>query len=104
MLKMDLEYKQNILFIRLDGELKRKSCYKLNNYLNPVLAKHKIKKAIINLANLKSIDQQGLDAILRLKCTMRKNHGIILICHLPQNLSKSLKSLKLKVVPKEILP
>ena len=51
MLRMDMEYKHKILFCRLNGDLKRKNCYKLNNYLNPVIAKHKIKMLIINLAN-----------------------------------------------------
>ena len=101
MLRMDMEYKHKILFIRLNGELKRKSCYKINNYLNPVLAKHKIKVLIINLAKLKSIDGAGIDALLRLKCTMRKNSGIILICHAPKHLHETLKSLKLQVVPNE---
>ena len=101
MLRMDMEYKHKILFIRLKGELKRKHCYKLNNYLNPVLAKHNIKMLIINLAQLKSIDQAGIDALLRLKCTMRKNKGIILICHVPKYLHETLKSLKLQVVPNE---
>ena len=101
MLRMDMEYKHKILFIRLNGDLKRKNCYKINNYLNPVLAKHKIKVLIVNLAKLKSIDESGINAMLRLKCTMRKNSGIILICHVPSNLSEVLKSLKLKVVPNE---
>lgn len=101
MLKMDMEYKHKILFIRLNGDLKRKSCYKLNNYLNPVLAKHQIKKVVINLANLKSIDESGIDAMLRLKCTTKRNQGIIILCYVPKKLSLELKSLKLKVVPSE---
>ena len=43
MLKMDLEFSKGILFVRLKGILNRKTSYKINNYLNPVLKKHKIK-------------------------------------------------------------
>ena len=37
MLKMDLEYNKGILFVRLEGILNRRSSYKLNNYLVPVI-------------------------------------------------------------------
>ena len=97
-------------------EEKRANRQKIENIINKCLDKpekffeyiqgaktpvYKIKKAIINLANLKSIDESGINAMLRLKCTMRKNKGIILICHVPEYLSEALKSLKLKVVPNE---
>lgn len=48
MLKMDLEFNKGILFVRLKGKLLRKNSYKINNYLNPVLKKHKIKYLVYN--------------------------------------------------------
>ena len=52
MLKMDLEYVNKILFVRLNGKLLRKNCYKINNYLNPVLKKHQIKFCYFMKINL----------------------------------------------------
>ena len=49
MLEMDLEYNKGVLFARLSGKLTRKSSYKLNNYLVPVILKHKIKYLVYNL-------------------------------------------------------
>jgi len=43
MFKLELEYKDEILFARLKGILDRKASYKINNYLNPVIKKHEIK-------------------------------------------------------------
>ena len=41
MFKLELEYKNGILFARLKGILNRKNSYKINNYLNPVIKKQK---------------------------------------------------------------
>ena len=80
MLKMDLEYKKDILFCRLQGILNRKNSYKLNTYLLPVLRKHGIKYLVYNLANLNDIDAHGLDALINSKCEIKKNKGKLIIC------------------------
>ena len=49
MFKLELEYKNWILFARLKGILNRKNSYKINNYLNPLIKKHQIKNVILNL-------------------------------------------------------
>jgi len=96
MLKMDLEYKSGILFIRLKGNLKRNVNYKLNNYIVPVLIKHKIKYLIYNLKELKSIDESGIDAILNTKCKIRNNKGIIYLCEATKEIQEKVKRLKIK--------
>ena len=67
MLKMNLEYDKGILFVRLDGVLNRSTSYKVNNYLVPVLLKHKIKYLVYNFYFLEDIDDNGLDALLNTK-------------------------------------
>ena len=101
MLKMDLEYHKGILFIRLKGNLVRKTNYKINNYIVPVIVKHKIKYVIYNLKDLKSIDESGIDAILNTKCKIRKNKGIIYLCNVSNEISLKVKRLKLKQVRDE---
>ena len=78
MLKMDLEYVKEILFVRLDGSLTRRSSYKINNYLVPIIKKHQIQNLIYNFKDLKSIDETGIDAILNTKLLIKKNKGKIL--------------------------
>lgn len=96
MLKMDLEYKSKILFVRLNGNLARNVNYKINNYIVPVIIKHKIKYLIYNLKNLKSIDESGIDAILNTKCKIRKNKGIIYLCEASKEIQEKVKRLKIK--------
>jgi len=96
MLKMDLEYKSGILFIRLNCNLIRRTNYKINNYIMPILVKHKIKYVIYNFKKLKSIDESGIDAILNTKCQIKRNRGIIYLCEVNCVISKIIKRLKIK--------
>lgn len=77
MFKMELEYKNGVLFARLNGKLNRKNSYKINNYLNPVIKKHNIKCLVYNFKNLESVDNSGIDAILESKYSIKLNKGII---------------------------
>ena len=62
MLKMNLEHNKGILLLTLDGMLHRGSTYKINNYLIPVILKHKIKYLVYNFYNLEDIDEDGIDS------------------------------------------
>ena len=101
MLKMDLEYVHEVLFVRLYGNLTRRHVFKINNYLIPVLKKHQIKNLIINCQNLKNIDEAGVDAILHAKCTMKRNQGKIFLCAVKLDNSFILKRLHIRIINDE---
>ena len=97
MLKMDLEYESGILFLRFNGKLVRRTNYKINNYIVPVINKHKLKYIIYNLKDLKEIDESGIDAILNTKCAIRKNKGKIILCEVSDDLVNKIKRLKIQI-------
>ena len=101
MLNMDLEYNKGILFVRLKGNLNRKSSYKLNNYLLQVLLKHKIKYLVYNLYELKEVDEAGIDAMLNTKCAIKSNKGKICLCEVSKELKRLIKRLRIKSVADE---
>lgn len=101
-MKMDLEYNKGIFFIRLKGRFERKYCPKINNYVIPVIKKHHIKNCIVNLEKLTNIEECGIDAILRMKCTMKKNNGHIYLCHIPEELVLKFKRLHIKCASSEL--
>ncbi len=101
MLKIDAEYHEGVLYVRLNGNLTAKNSYKINNYVIPVVAKHQIKYLVYNLHDLKNIDTKGLDAIINSKIMMKKNKGKMLICHVGTHIDKILKSLKIPVLRNE---
>lgn len=102
MFHMDLEYNKGILFARLSGDLSRKCSYKLNNYLVPVILKHKIKFLVYNLFDVTAIDESGLDAILNTKCAIRTNKGKIFLCEVPKEISKDIRRLHIKETSNEL--
>lgn len=103
MLKMDLEFNQGILFVRLRGSLNRKTSYKINNYLNPVLKKHKIKYLVYNFYFLKDIDNSGIDAILNTKYIIKENNGKIRMCEINENIKEKIKGAKLARIKNELV-
>ena len=102
MFQMNLEYNEGILFARLKGNLSRKGSYKLNNYLVPVILKHKIKFLIYNLFDLNDIDESGLDALLNTKCAIRANKGQIFMCEVPKEFNKNIRKLHIKETQNEL--
>ncbi len=97
MLKVEMEYTNKILIVRLKGNLLRNKVYKINNYLIPVLIKHKIENVVINLENLERIDEAGITALINTKWVMKVNKGKIKFCNLKlKDLVKRLKVRNLK--------
>ena len=102
MLKVGMEYEKGILYVRLNGVLDRKVCYKINNYIVPVVLKHKIKYLVFNLLELKDIDHSGLDSLLNTKCAIKSNKGKICLCEVSDQLRQKIKGLRMKVASNEL--
>jgi len=101
MLKIDLEYERNIFFIRLNGTLNHHNISKINNYIIPVLKKHKIKYLILNLKHLKNINESLINAILNIKCTIKNNEGKMYLCEVNKDNLKKLERLHIKKTSSE---
>ena len=99
MLKVDMEYEKGILYVRLKGVLDRKATYKINNYIVPVVLKHKIKYLVFEL---KDIDESGLDSLLNTKCAIRTNRGKICLCEVSDDVRKKIKRLRISVASNEL--
>lgn len=102
MLKMDLEFNKGILFVRLKGKLLRKNSYKITNYLNPVLKKHKIKYLVYNFFFLEDIDSSGIDAIINTKYIIKNNKGKIRMCEINDNIKNKIKMTRLARISSEL--
>ncbi len=102
MLKMDLEYNDGVLFMRLKGSLERKNTYKLHNYLIPVLLKHKVKYLVCNLYDLERVDEPGIDALIKAKWAIKINEGKFYLCDVPTKLNEISKKLHIKALKDEL--
>ena len=101
LLKFDIEYSDEILYIRLHGKLIKKAYLKINNYIIPAIKKHNIKYIIYNLENLYDIDEAGVDALLKTKLLVKNNGGRIIACGCSNEVLEKIKRLKIKVVETE---
>lgn len=98
---MDLEYQKGVLVVRLDGCLTKRNTYRINNYLAPVILKHRIKYLVYNLVSVLKMDDAGADALLRTKYAIKKNQGSLYLCEVPEHLKKNVKKLRIKETTSE---
>lgn len=96
MLKMNLEYKDDTLYVYLKGVLNKRNCYKINNYLNPILKKHKISNLILILIHLKDIDEVGLDSLKRVKYLIKDNNGNMKVLGCNKEIKDKIKDLRVR--------
>ena len=95
-MRMDLEYKNGILIIYLNGKLDNKTTYKIYNYLIKILEKHQIKIIVFNLEKLESITDDGLDALIKSIDTIHKYKGQVYFNEVNKKISWKLKRLHIK--------
>ena len=101
MFKLELEYKNKVLFARLKGVLDRKASFKINNYLNSVIKKHNIKNLVYNFEKLEMVDNAGIDSLLNSKYYIKCNKGSIKVCGVNKVNTYLCKYLKLPIVKNE---
>ena len=100
---MNLDYQDEVLFVRLGGSLNKFSTYKINKYLLNLIFKDKIKYLVLNLDSLENIDITGMEALMNTKCAVKMNNGQMYLCFVHNRLRNYLKSLKIKTTDNEIM-
>lgn len=81
MLKINMEYRKGVFFIRLKGNLTKETVNSLNQYLLPVITKHGIKYIVYNLSAITIIDNYGKASLQKGVDAARLNNGDGLICN-----------------------
>lgn len=81
MLKINLEFRKGILFVRLKGDLTKYTSNSLNEYLLPIIHNQGIKYLVFNLANIKLIDSIGKSTLEKNINEAKKNNGYGMICN-----------------------
>ena len=89
MLKIDMEFKKGILFIRLEGTLNRETKDKFYNEVIALVLKDGIKLIVVNLDRVNSIDLDGIRALMELNDIVNENKGRTTLCSLTNNDVKS---------------
>lgn len=79
-LTVDLEVKQNVLCVRLAGELDHHTAENLREQASHTIEKHQISHIILNLEQLSFMDSSGLGVILGRYKQIKNNGGEMVVC------------------------
>lgn len=79
-LHIDMEVIQEVLCIRLSGELDHHSADGLRSQVTKAIEAQKIRHIILNLANLSFMDSSGLGVILGRYKQIKQNNGEMIVC------------------------
>ena len=85
MLKIDMEVKRGILFIRLNGILNKVTTNKFNNEVLPVVLDNGLKYVVINLDKVNYIDTFGIEALKEVGYIVTNLKGKTTLCSLTNN-------------------
>lgn len=80
MLEIDMDSKYGILFVRLFGELTKKTRKKLNNEVWNLLVNVGINNVVFNLENVNKLDDSGFKTLVKCYDVCRRNNGNTMIC------------------------
>lgn len=96
MLKINMEFRKGILFVRLKGVLNKNTGHELNNYLTPLIIEKGIKYLVINLGYLTSANKYGIKSLEKHINETKENDGYTLICN------SKIKNSKFKIIDNEL--
>ncbi len=85
MLKINMEFKKGILFVRPEGSLNKKNIEKFNNDVIPVVLKHGLKYVVVNLDKVNTIDVEGIESLMELNEIVSGLNGKTTLCSLTNN-------------------
>lgn len=80
MINIDMEFIRGMLFVRLEGILSKKTSKELNNVLDRMINQHGIRYFVINLENLISIDEAGIESIMEHYFDVIMHDGKLVVC------------------------
>lgn len=82
MLKIKMEFKKGILFIRLEGILNKKTIEKFDSEVLSVVLTNKLKYIVVNLDQVYEVDEIGVDGLKELNDIIYNFKGKGALCSL----------------------
>lgn len=79
MLRINMEYRKGILFVRLKGNLNANTSQKFLEYAKPIIKDYGIRYVVYNLGELVSLDETGEQALITAGEEAASNKGKVLI-------------------------
>lgn len=103
MLKINMEYRRGILFLRLRGNLNTNTAPRFEEYTLPILKNYGIKYVVYNLNELKYIDKSGIESINKSRSLVANNKGKVLLVNSSFNNKLDLQNISNELVALDLL-
>lgn len=94
MLKIIMEFRKGVLFVRLKGELVKETTYKFERNVTNKIKKNRISRIVFNIENLNNIDIKGINCLFYIYELAYKENGETFICNENEENLKLLKKMK----------
>ena len=78
-MKMNLEYRKGIIFLRLEGSLTKRTVFKLEDKINELI-ENELNNIVLNMSNLKHIDICGISSLYYIYDVIKRCRGSTYIC------------------------
>ena len=91
MLKINMEFRKGVLFVRLKGDLTKYTCECLEDYLIPVIIKNGFKYLVYNLEAITVMDNYGKASLKKGIAAATYNKGEGVLCNAKNNLQKEFR-------------
>lgn len=79
MLKINMEFRKGVLFVRLNGELTHNTTGKFNKIVTKKIEKGKISTVVFNIDLLKDIDIKGINCLFYIYEMCYKENGKVFL-------------------------
>lgn len=80
MLRIILEFRKGILFVRLQGKLIKDTVLEFQEEVIQLIQKNGIHTVVVNIEELEELDLKGMNALLYCYESCKKNKGTALLC------------------------
>ena len=90
-MKTYIDYKDDILFIKIDGVLVGNKTNKFESEVIPILFGLQCKYVTINLSKIDLIDKRGIDSLIKISDIVNRFKGKVVLCELNNYVKNNFK-------------
>lgn len=94
MLKIIMEFRKGVLFVRLKGDLIKNTTLRFERNVTSKIKKSRISRIVFNIQELKSIDIKGINCLFYIYELAYKEGGQVFICNENEETLKIFKKMK----------
>lgn len=102
MFNYNIEYRENILFIRLIGNLNKDNIYELDREIKNIIYNLGIYNIVFNIEQLDSIDSTAITYLINYNNLLKERKGVSLVCGVHGCLKKSNLLSNMKEISNEL--